>query len=149
MRKTAIVLISFFMFCVPAITWARGEALLEKYEIESLAVVDSDAGDSVINKDIHLKMLDGNEFLIQVSINVKKLEATFLFASGTTVVLSPVGKSAVFQTEGYQEYDDVDNSVKFMETYSTNECLINIIAWLIVPSPLDLIFLYFIVVTCF
>lgn len=147
MKKALGILIALSLF-LPAGVWAKGETLKEKFNIgnvEHSAIIENG---SVLSTTATLTMRDGNEFVIPVTIDKKTYTATFAFASGKTVTLSPLGMK-VTKGDGYQDYDDIANTVDFIETYDTTTCILNIICFLIIPYPLDLIFVYFIYLTCF
>jgi hypothetical protein len=147
MKKTVAVLITLVLF-LPASCWAKGEALKEKFEIADINQSQIIENGNLLSTTVDLTMLDGNEFIIPVTIDKKNITLTFMFASGKTVMVSPSGIE-VTEGSGYQDYDDMDNTINFFRTYDTTTCLLNIVGYLITPFPIDLIFLYYIFVTCF
>ncbi len=147
MKKTAAVLITLVLF-IPVSCWARGEAIKEKFKIADIDHSEIIENGDLLSTTVDLTMLDGNEFIIPVTIHKKNIIAKFMFASGKTVIASPLG-TEVIESEGYQDYDDIDNTIDFFTTYDTTTCLLNVIGFLVTPFPIDLIFLYFIVTTCF
>ena len=127
------------------------EKLLEKFNIASIEKQDVEETDGSISAILNITMLDGKEFSIPVLIDKRELKITFEFASGKTVILSA---SRINETwsQGYQEYDDVENTVLFTDAVSpfgTTECILSIVGYLITPFPLDLIFVYLIYISCF
>jgi hypothetical protein len=74
---------------------------------------------------IHLTMEDGNEFIIPATANMN-FTATLEFASGKTVIVAPWGVSTI-DGAGYQQYDNVQNNVNFMEAYVSSNCILNIV----------------------
>ena len=147
MKKAVVILITLFLI-IPSSVLAKAEALKGKINISNVRRSEIVKQGTVFSTTAHVTMLDGNEYIIPVTFDRKNLTATFSFASGKTAVLTLAGM-VVIEGEGYQEYDDVANSTSFFETYLSNNCLLNILAYLIFPYPIDLIFLYFIIVTCF
>ena len=146
MKKAVVILITLFL--IPSSVLAKAEALKGKINVANVQRSEIVKHGAVFSTTAHVTMLDGNEYIIPVTFDRKNLTATFSFASGKTAVLTLAGM-VVIEGEGYQEYDDVANSTSFFETYLSNNCLLNILAYLIFPYPIDLIFLYFIIVTCF
>jgi hypothetical protein len=146
MKKALVILITLFL--IPSSVLAKAEALKGKINVANVQRSEIVKQGTVFSTTAHVTMLDGNEYIIPVTFDRKNLTATFSFASGKTAVLTLAGM-VVIEGEGYQEYDDVANSTSFFETYLSNNCLLNILAYLIFPYPIDLIFLYFIIVTCF
>ena len=146
MKKAVVILITLFL--IPSSVLANAEALKGKINVANVQRSEIVKQGTVFSTTAHVTMLDGNEYIIPVTFDRKNLTATFSFASGKTAVLTLAGM-VVIEGEGYQEYDDVANSTSFFETYLSNNCLLNILAYLIFPYPIDLIFLYFIIVTCF
>ena len=147
MKKAVVILITLFLI-IPSSVLAKAEALKGKINVTNVQRSEIVKQGTVFSTTAHVTMLDGNEYIIPVTFDIKNLTATFSFASGKTAVLNLAGME-VIEGEGYQEYDDVANSTSFFETYLSNNCLLNILAYLIFPYPIDLIFLYFIIVTCF
>jgi hypothetical protein len=146
MKKALVILITLFL--IPSSVLAKAEALKGKINVANVQRSEIVKQGTLFSTTAHVTMLDGNEYIIPVAFDIKNLTATFSFASGRTAVLTLAG-TVVIEGEGYQEYDDVANSTSFFETYLSNNCLLNILAYLIFPYPIDLIFLYFIIVTCF
>jgi hypothetical protein len=146
MKKALVILITLFL--IQSSVLAKAEALKGKINVANVQRSEIVKQGTVFSTTAHVTMLDGNEYIIPVTFDRKNLTATFSFASGKTAVLTLAGM-VVIEGEGYQEYDDVANSTSFFETYLSNNCLLNILAYLIFPYPIDLIFLYFIIVTCF
>jgi hypothetical protein len=146
MKKALVILITLFL--IPSSVLAKAEALKGKINVANVQRSEIVKQGTVFSTTAHVTMLDGNEYIIPVTFDRKNLTVTFSFASGKTAVLTLAGM-VVIEGEGYQEYDDVANSTSFFETYLSNNCLLNILAYLIFPYPIDLIFLYFIIVTCF
>jgi hypothetical protein len=145
--KKAVALLFVLTILVPVSVWANGEGLKEKFNISNVEHSAFIADGSTWSTIAHVTTIDGKEFIIPVSFNKKSLSATFCFASGKTAILSSSGVDIV-QGEGYQEFDDVDNSTDIFETYVSDTCILNIIAWIIFPGTIGLIFLIFAVLTC-
>ena len=147
MKKAVATLITLVLL-IPAIGWSKGEALKENFnnigEIDLSKIIENG---HLLSTVVDVTMVDGKEFMIAVAVDKKNIIATFTFASGKTVILSPVGIE-VIEGEGYQDYYDIDNMVSF-EPHQSNACLMYIIAYLILPYPLDLLALYYAFVTCF
>ena len=147
MKRSFPVLVALLLI-IPASIQAQGWQIKREFTPAHISRSEIAKKGNLFSTVADLTMRDGKEFIIPVTVDKKTLKATFFFASGKTVVLTPEGVETI-EGEGYQEYDDIENSVNFLETYIGETCLLNIIAYLVFPYPIDLVFLYFIAITCF
>lgn len=146
--KKAVASIVALVLLLPAVSWSKGGAFKESIsKIADINVSAIEQNGHLLSTVLDIKMIDGKEFLIAVDVDKKNMIATFTFASGNAVMLSPHGIE-IIEGEGYQDYDDVDNTIR-MEPHLSNACLINVIAYWILPYPLNLIALYYAFLTCF
>jgi hypothetical protein len=158
MKKS--VQLAFIALCIlaPAIVKAETGCLFCKERfgiksVESLDAAQKENGVSAAKNDIlfldtlQLKMLDDTEFIIPLKVS-GNLTATLEFASGTTAVVTPWGVS-IIAGAGYQQHDDVQNTINFMETYASNNCILYVILCIaLFYFYLALVFCYLALVTC-
>ncbi len=146
MRKTAVLVISLLvMFPVCAGAECRLCDSMNAVGVDKVDRLDVSENDDYVSGDINVQMLDGNEFIVNITFSKKDLSASLVFASGTTVVVTP-SQLEILDGEGSQEFDDVTNSIDFFETYASTECIVMILLCLFFPLPLSLIACYLAIV---
>jgi hypothetical protein len=140
--KKSIALLVALLLITPAGVRAQGDQLKRKFNIVHIGQSEIAKNGNLFSTTAYLTMRDGKEFIITGAVDKKNLTASFSFASGKTVLLTLAGIE-IKGGEGYQKYDDIENSTNFIETYVSETCLLNIIGYLIFPYPVNLIFLYY------
>jgi hypothetical protein len=147
MKKAMAMLVTLVLF-VPPFCWAYGEALKENIgRIADIDLAEIRENGHLSSTTVDLKMIDGKEFQIAVDVDKNSSIATFTFASGKTAILSPEGIE-VIEGEGYQDFDDIDNTENIAPDGFSRACLLNVIGYWILPYPLDEICLYLVFLYC-
>jgi len=150
-----IALIALFIL-TPVMVKAECLMCKEKFGVKSVEnlgglqkINDASGANKVIGYStvIHLTMEDGNEFIIPARANMN-MTVTLEFASGKTIIAAPWGMSTI-DGAGYQQYDNVQNNVNFMEAYVSNNCVVDIILCLAFGAVLiGLIFCIWAITSC-
>lgn len=147
MKKPVLFLCALLLF--PAVTSAQSPQLLERFGIAGVHCLECSREGAVLFKTLQISMSDGTEFVVPTVIDTVNRTVVAACASGDMVVYGPNGSAALLRAPaGERGFDDIDNSVRLVESYSTEACLLNVLGWLVMPYPLDLVFLYFAVLTC-
>jgi hypothetical protein len=147
MKKVIVLLVSIFVF-LPSAAGAHCDACRGAFQIRHIDCLDMHAGDGALTITVCLTMSDGREYIVPVTV-YDDLRARLEFASGTTIEARP-GSIEIFSGDGYQQFDDIDNTTSFLVAYDSTECLIAAVLCLTTGfTGVGLLFCYWAYVACF
>lgn len=146
--KRLVVPLVIICILLPSAAGAGCDACRDGFPIRTIEYLNMQAGEGELTLTICLAMSDGKEFIIPVTF-YDDMRATLSFASGTTVEARP-GSVEVIAGDGYQRYDDIDNTTDFFVAYDSTECLIAAVLCLTTGfTGIGLLFCYWAYVACF
>ena len=147
MKKLFVLTVAVFMF-IPAKVGAECVLCQDETGIRQVEPSEIVENGDFLSTSAHITMADGKEFIIPVTLDKSTLTATLELASGKTVIVKP-WDIEVIQEEGYQEYDDIENSTDFIQAYSSYECYLFIILCVTTGlSGIGLVFCYLAYLSC-